>query len=227
MKNYFYKRVKKATFLLFLSCATLPLYSCDSVEEEESMAASEKKLDTSLVKVSVGQYIYMIPMNFMTPYGDYPKELSSKDDLIQIRLYLPDFTGYAANDSPIGKYNPDEVDVMWNAYGVGIDAESMLERSLKFQLVSRNPIADKLDLTAYKDLADDDAITYMSEAVHGSKVMIQCYTGGVNDICKINYFHEKKRFGIFFSFNAKYLKDWKIIDKKINFLINNLRVENS
>jgi len=227
MNSKFSKQLKNIAFIFFLNCGTLTLYSCDSFEEEKNMASSEKKLDTSLVRVSVGQDAYMIPMNFMTPYGDYPKEFSSKDDLMQVRLYLPEFTGYAANDSPIGKYNPDEVDVMWNAYGVGIDATSMLDRSLKFELVSRNADADKLDLTAYKDLVDDDATTYMSEAAHGSKVMIQCYTGGVNDICKINYFHKQKQFGIFFSFNAKYLKDWKMIDERINSMIDSWKSKSS
>ncbi|MGS2724915.1 hypothetical protein ACVBEJ_14335 [Porticoccus sp. GXU_MW_L64] len=210
---------RKAVGVFMVSVALLQ-NACAGTEQDglRAMAGESEKV----VKLVMGRDEYAIPVSYLTPDGDdYPDEIVVTKGRINIGVSLPSYRGYSKGDSLVGEYNPAIVKFSWQESGVGIenDADKRLSNALEYGLVQRDPSKDVLGMAAYSSLYDEGTINYISEASHGSKVKIECYTGSVNELCKMHYFHKQKSFGVTAVFDHRYLKEWKSIDEKINALL--------
>lgn len=196
--------------------------ACASAGKDTAMAVVKGNRGEKVVTIRIGRDTYAIPVSYLTPKGDsYPDEIVVTKGSVDIGVTLPSFSGYSGTDSLVGEHNPNVIQFSWNESGVGVeyDADRILKNGLKYGLMRRDVSKDIQGMIAYSSLYEEGTLNYVSVASHGSRVIIECYDGSVNDLCKMHYFHKKKNFGVTAIFDYRHLKEWKSIDKKINSLL--------
>lgn len=212
---------KKLNYGLAVVASTIILYYLADANNEpkanDPMQANSH--ETRHILVKNGNDRYQIPVNHLTANNDLPAELN-KDGLVEATVFLPDFSGYDNKHPAAARYHPEKIEIAWTTVGSGMQnhADTVLQRSLDFALSERAPGADAFSLIAYKSTTNDD-MTYHATTVQNNGILIHCLKGTVNHICKVEYFHQTRRVGMFYSFDQRYLKDWRPIDSKINQLI--------
>ena len=212
---------------VLLICGFLLQNACANMVKDVAMVEVKGGGGEKVVTLRMGKDMYAIPVAYLTPKGDsYPDEIVVIKGSIDIGVTLPSFSGYSENDSLVGEYNPNIVQFSWSESGVGIeyDADRILKNGLEYGLMMRDLSKDMRDMIAYSSLYEEGTMNYVSVASHGSKVIIECYDGSVNDLCKMHYFHKQKNFGVTAVFDRRYLKEWKSIDEKINSLLSDWKV---
>lgn len=206
--------------LLTLVCGCGPYQPQSSHNRTETGQMMEKdSTGERRINVIVGDETYMIPVYYLSPNRDLPAMIVARGT-IDIAAFLPDFRGYAPDDSQIGPYRSDKISASWSSSGGGLhyNADERLKRVLSLELVERTPEGDRFGLLAYRSTTNEN-ITYMAKGSHGSTMMLQYSKGSVNSICRLDYFHRDKQMGVLYLFDGAHLADWKKIDDKIQSMI--------
>lgn len=175
----------------------------------ETVSASE------LVVVKLGNENYHIPSIYLSP-NKYGKPQIESDGLIEVGLFLPDFSGYTKgrNYPTVGKYNPNQISALWTEKGKGghYDSKKRLSNSLTYGLIEPN--GNKVEnFVLYKHLKGD-GVTYLSSNREGDDVTIDC-SGIINFICKLEYLSSKREIGIFIAFDRRHLSNWSLINDEL------------
>ncbi len=183
----------------------------------ESLEKS-KNISDAPVKVKVGEYDYVVPMNYLTERGGYSNTLDERRSL-SARIFLPDYHGYTRKNF-IDPFHPDRIDLtFYGRRGNNIQtADVLLDRSIRFELVEPESKTTQFGLSGYESLHSSD-IVWIGESARGHHIFMECSRGTENEICRVQYKHQKNDYGIFYYYHARHLPQWREIDNKVNDLI--------
>lgn len=175
----------------------------------------QKAAASELVEVKLGNDNYKIPSIYLSPNKDIKPQIE-RHDSIEIGLFLPNYSGFTKerNYPTVGKYNPNQISLLWTESGKGehFDSKKRLSYSIKYELVEQN--GTRVDnFLIYKNLYND-GITYLSTNREDDEVMIDC-NGIINKICKLAYLNSKRKIGILIVFDQSHLPIWTSINDEL------------
>lgn len=184
-----------------------------------ALLASVKKSKTISdvpVEIRVGEYRYRIPMNYLTPYGNWKEQ--KKFDSFGFKTFLPDFRGLDRRNF-IDSRHPDKVTVIWYDKQPA-EAEEMLERSIKYKIIESSPSLEEYGLKGYKhNNAIWGEVDWIGQGNHGYTMFITCSHTAPNPGCKVEYHHKTNRYWLVYRYGAHHLPQWRDIDDGINRLL--------
>ncbi|TMO61012.1 hypothetical protein CWC18_12370 [Pseudoalteromonas aurantia] len=178
-------------------------------------ALSIKAYTSEIVKIELGDEIYSIPKNYLSP-NEGLRNAQVANGMVEIGMFLPDYSGYSGNRNlpTVGPYDENQISAFWTSKGTGkrLDAQYRLDNGLKYNLVKRSEEDDILGLVAYRH-SHNKGISYIGRNTFGYLVEIDCFEKVINQLCKAQYYDEKEDIGLFFSFDHKHLSQWTDINK--------------
>lgn len=209
--------------LMCLMSLTIVTFGCDktSIKSSDNMAVYSE----SPVTVQLGADNFLIPMNFLTPYGDKPSKIVAEDN-IYVTVFLPDHSGYKVDDDIGGLPKINEVNVKWTRANEGsiYNAKSSLQSLLDTSLIKRDASLDKGELRAFSKKSDETRVLYYASVKNAYDLMIECSTNTLKKLCKSHLQLESTGVGIFYTMNAVHLESWRTTTNKIIDLMERWRV---
>ncbi|GAA0859090.1 hypothetical protein [Aliiglaciecola litoralis] len=169
------------------------------------------------VLVTLGELSFKVPMNFITPWGNYKEKLST--DLFGFSVFMPDYNGYDRRNF-IDKFNSSkvQVSVYSESNPPGPEPEVGINRLVNYGLLSRATELDQYDLELYESSLND-RITALANTDAGQRIYVTCSTTTPNKICVMEYHHQPNGYWLILEFRYKHLSKWKEIDSKVNDLL--------
>lgn len=199
-----------------------------------------KSISDTPTEIRVGAYRYQIPMNYLTPWGDFkgqkdfqyrgpPKLFEHKGektfDSSGFVMFLPDFRGYDRKNF-LDEFHSDRIDVNWSAEEQGTtEVETRLNNRIKFKMMEPMPSLSRHGLKGYKGLrVDINKEVWVATNRDGQKIAIQCSLDTPNRLCQVQYHHKPNQYWLSYTYKDIHLAKWREIDTNINRLLMSWRV---
>ena len=185
-----------------------------------SEEAFKRGYSTAPVRVSLEGHEYVIPMNYLTAFGNQPLQMAPK--YVTVSVFLPDFGGYR-EDNYRDPFDKRKVTVFWGGAFGGAPPEDQLANLMNHLGVQKAPEEDRQGLAAYRGKHEYEK-WFAGKRKGGELVLFRCRSeapdkGVVNPLCDTRYPNQRNGYGLAYRFSAEHLPMWQEIDERINALI--------
>jgi hypothetical protein len=192
--------------------------------KKKGPATSEEQFrrgySTAPVQVTLEGHEYVIPMHYLTPFGNRPGKSAPK--YVTVAVFLPDFVGYR-EDNYRDPFDKRKITVFWGGAFGGSSPEAQLANLTKHLGVQRDPQADRHGLEGYRGKQHYEK-WFAGRRQDGERVVFRCRYEApdkavVNPLCDTRYPNARNGYGLAYRFSAEHLPKWREIDERINALI--------
>lgn len=198
-----------------------------------------KRISDALIEIHVGEYRYRVPMNYLTPWGDFRKQRGFSNEKLVKRLeykgeqtfessgfyaFLPDYRGYDRKNF-LDPFHPDRIDAHWWAEEHGTtEAEARIRSRINFKMMEPIPSLSNHGLKGYRGLGVDvNKEVWTGLNRDGQMLFIQCWPKSQNPLCQVRYHHKPNRYWLSYTYKRIHLAQWREIDANINGLLTSWR----
>lgn len=182
--------------------------------------AFERGYTTTPVHVTLEGHAYRIPMNYLTAFGNQPREMTPK--YVNVFMFLPDFSGYA-KDNYLDPFDKRKITVFWGRSFGGAPPENRLANLFKYLGVERDPYEHRYGLAVHAGKRDH-VDWLVGRRRNGDLIVFECYRnapekGIVNPLCITQYPNRENGYDLNYRFSLDQLAKWQEIDARINATI--------